>query len=155
MRWLRKAMQPGKGYSITFSRPALVPRRPMTLFERKVCVTVWEDGFRLGSTMEFSGHDTTLNRRRLDALPRGAAEYLRQPVGEAVREEWYGWRPLSWDDLPIIGPVPRHDGLYVATGHGTLGVTLGPATGALAAREIDGQGPQAVLAPFRLTRFRA
>src|SRR5690606_4696800 len=100
LRWLRDAMQPGKGYSITYSRPSLVPRRPMTLFERKVCVTVWDDGFRLGSTMEFSGHDTTLNRRRLDALERGAAEYLHRPAGPARREERAGCRPLPRDALP-------------------------------------------------------
>ncbi len=153
LRWLRKAMQPGKGYSITFSRPALVPRRPMTLFERKVCVTVWEDGFRLGSTMEFSGHDTTLNRRRLDALPRGAAEYLRQPVGEAVREEWYGWRPLSWDDLPIIGRAPGQAHLWLATGHGMLGVSMSPATGRLLAELMTGEPPHLDPVPYSPERF--
>ncbi|MDH7452045.1 FAD-dependent oxidoreductase [Luteimonas composti] len=153
LRWLRKAMQPGKGYSITFSRPALVPRRPMTLFERKVCVTVWEDGFRLGSTMEFSGHDATLNRRRLDALARGAAEYLRQPVGEAVREEWYGWRPLSWDDLPIIGRAPGQPHLWLATGHGMLGVSMSPATGRLLAELMTGEPPHLDPVPYSPERF--
>lgn len=153
LRWLRKAMQPGKGYSITWSRPALVPRRPMTLFERKVCVTVWEDGFRLGSTMEFSGHDTTLNRRRLDALARGAAEYLRQPVGEAVREEWYGWRPLSWDDLPIIGRAPGQPHLWLATGHGMLGVSMSPATGRLLAELMTGESPHLDPVPYSPERF--
>ena len=153
LRWLRNAMQPGKGYSITWSRPALVPRRPMTLFERKVCVTVWEDGFRLGSTMEFSGHDTSLNRRRLDALARGAAEYLRQPVGEALREEWYGWRPLSWDDLPIIGRAPGQPHLWLATGHGMLGVSMSPATGRLLAELMTGESPHLDPAPYFPERF--
>lgn len=153
LRWLRNAMQPGKGYSITWSRPALVPRRPMTLFERKVCVTVWEDGFRLGSTMEFSGHDTSLNRRRLDALARGAAEYLRQPVGEALREEWYGWRPLSWDDLPIIGRAPGQPHLWLATGHGMLGVSMSPATGRLLAELMTGESPHLDPAPYSPERF--
>ena len=153
LRWLRDAMQPGKGYSITWSRPSLVPRRPMTLFERKVCVTVWEDGFRLGSTMEFSGHDTTLNRRRLDALARGAAEYLHQPVGPEKREEWYGWRPLSWDDLPIIGRAPGHAHLWLATGHGMLGVSMSPATGRLLAELMTGQAPHIDPKPYSPERF--
>lgn len=153
LRWLRDAMQPGKGYSITWSRPSLVPRRPMTLFERKVCVTVWEDGFRLGSTMEFSGHDTTLNRRRLDALERGAAEYLHQPVGPEKREEWYGWRPLSWDDLPIIGRAPGHAHLWLATGHGMLGVSMSPATGCLLAELMTGQAPHIDPQPYAPERF--
>ena len=153
LRWLRDAMQPGKGYSITWSRPSLVPRRPMTLFERKVCVTVWEDGFRLGSTMEFSGHDTTLNRRRLDALERGAAEYLHQPIGPEKREEWYGWRPLSWDDLPIIGRAPGHAHLWLATGHGMLGVSMSPATGRLLAELMTGQAPHIDPKPYSPERF--
>src|SRR5690554_2309191 len=92
MLGLRVPVQPGKGYSITYSRPSLVPRRPLVLHERSVCVSNWDSGFRLGSTMEFSGYDTSLNRRRLDALERGAAEYLREPVGPAKQEEWYGDR---------------------------------------------------------------
>ncbi len=153
LRWLRDAMQPGKGYSITYSRPSLVPRRPMTLHERKVCVTVWDDGFRLGSTMEFSGHDSTLNRRRLDALERGAAEYLREPVGPVKREEWYGWRPLSWDDLPIIGRAPGQPHLWLATGHGMLGVSMSPATGRLLAELVDGDTPHIDPTPYSPERF--
>src|SRR3546814_6153210 len=57
-------IQPGKGYSITYDRPALAPKRPLVLYERSVCVTDWDSGYRLGSTMEFSGYDSTLNRRR-------------------------------------------------------------------------------------------
>ncbi len=151
--WLRSVIQPGKGYSITYSRPGLVPKRPLTLHERKVCVTVWEDGFRLGSTMEFSGYDTTLNRRRLDALERGAREYLREPVGAAKREEWYGWRPLSWDDLPMIGRAPGHDHLWLATGHGMLGVSMSPATGRLVAELLSGDAPHIDPAPYAPARF--
>ena len=88
-------VQPGKGYSITYSRPALCPKTPLVLKERSVCVTAWDDGYRLGSTMEFSGFDDSLNPRRLAALERGAREYLIEPVGAEVREQWYGWRPMT------------------------------------------------------------
>lgn len=151
--WLRGAMQPGKGYSITYARPSRVPRRPLTLYERKICVTVWEDGFRLGSTMEFCGHDASLNRRRLLALERGAAEYLHEPVGPVKREEWYGWRPLCWDDLPIIGRAPGHRHLWLATGHGMLGVSMSPATGRLLAELVTGQVPHLDPVPYSPERF--
>ena len=104
--WLKRVIQPGKGYSITYRAPALLPKRPLVLRERSVCVTSWADGFRLGSTMEFSGFDRTLNARRLGALERGAREYLREPVGPEIRERWYGWRPMSRDDMPLIGRAP-------------------------------------------------
>ena len=138
---LRLPIQPGKGYSITYSRPALAPRRPLVLKERSVCVTTWDDGFRLGSTMEFSGYDASLNRTRLDALERAAREYLREPTGPAKVEEWFGWRPMTYDDMPILGRAPGHDNLWLATGHGMLGVTLSAVTGQLMTDLICGREP--------------
>ena len=153
LRSLPRAMQPGKGYSITYDRPALVPRRPVVLRERKVCVTMWDSGFRLGSTMEFSGYDESLNPRRLAALERGAAEYLHQPVGPVERERWYGWRPMSVDDVPIVGAVPGRDGLWLATGHGMMGVSMSAGTGQLIADLIAGRAPAIDPHPYRPERF--
>jgi D-amino-acid dehydrogenase len=150
---LRKAMQPGKGYSITYERPVLTPQRPLVLHERSVCVTTWGSGFRLGSTMEFSGYDATLNRRRLDALERGAREYLRESVGPSKREEWFGWRPMTFDDLPIIGRVPGQSHLWLATGHGMLGVSMSVATAQLVADLVTGRTPAIDPAPYRAERF--
>ena len=123
------------------------------LHERSVCVTTWGDGFRLGSTMEFSGYDGTLNRRRLDALVRGAREYLHQPVGPAIREEWFGWRPMTFDDLPIIGRAPGQPHLWLATGHGMLGVSMSVATAQLVADLVTGRTPAIDPAPYRVERF--
>jgi D-amino-acid dehydrogenase len=150
---IRLPIQPGKGYSITYTRPQRAPRRPLVLHERSVCVTAWADGFRLGSTMEFSGYDATLNRRRLDALVRGAAEYLHQPEGPQRLEEWYGWRPMTWDDLPIIGRAPQCPNLLLATGHGMLGITMSAATGRMVAEIACGAAPFVDAAPFGLQRF--
>jgi D-amino-acid dehydrogenase len=150
---LGRVMQPGKGYSITYARPLLVPQRALVLHERRVCVTTWERGFRLGSTMEFSGYDASLNRRRLGALERGAREYLREPVGPAVTEEWFGWRPMTTDDLPIVGPVAGQPRLWLATGHGMLGVSMSAATADLIADLVTGRPPGIDPAPYRLERF--
>ena len=153
MSLLGRAMQPGKGYSITYDRPSLAPRRPLALRERSVCVTAWDSGFRLGSTMEFSGYDSTLNRRRLDALERAAREYLHEPVGPVKREEWFGWRPMTFDDLPILGRVPGYERLWLATGHGMLGVSMSTASGQLIADLVCGRAPQIDPAPYRAERF--
>src|SRR5690606_35102044 len=117
-RWLGRAMQPGKGYSITYDPPALVPRRPLVLRDWSVCVTSWPSGFRLGSTMEFSGFDSRLHPRRLAALERAARASLREPVGPGVRERWCGRRPMSCGDLPIIGRVPGPPPRRLAAAHG-------------------------------------
>lgn len=149
---LELPLQPGKGYSSTFDRPSICPRIPVVCKERSVCVTAWSSGFRLGSTMEFSGYDTTLNRVRLEALSRGAREYLRE-VPATVREEWYGWRPMTWDDLPIIGPSPRDPNVVLATGHGMLGVTLSAITGLLVAEIVTGRPTSLDIAPYSPARF--
>lgn len=151
---LRLPIVPGKGYSITYTRPGLAPRRPLVLRDHSVCVTAWEDGFRLGSTMEFAGYDTRLTRARLDALERGAAAGLREPVGPAKREEWYGWRPMTWDDLPILGSVPAQPGLWLAVGHGMMGMSMSAVTGHLLADLITGREPVIDPSPYRLERFR-
>jgi D-amino-acid dehydrogenase len=150
---LRVPIQPGKGYSITYSRPALCPRIPVTLKERQVCVTAWATGYRLGSTMEFAGYDSSLNRTRLDALRHAAGEYLREPEGAQQVEEWYGWRPMTYDDLPILGRPARLRNLILATGHGMLGVTMSAGTGLLVSEMVCGRTPSLDLAPFSPSRF--
>lgn len=150
---LRLPIQPGKGYSITYTRPACAPRIPLTLRERSVCVTSWDSGYRLGSTMEFAGYDTRLNRARLDALRRGAAEYLVEPEGPVVVEEWYGWRPMTYDDLPIIGRTSQWRNLTLATGHSMLGVTMSAATGELVAQLYAGGDTALDAATFSPARF--
>lgn len=149
---LRIPVQPGKGYSITFERPPQAPATPLVLKERSVCVTAWDDGLRLGSTMEFSGYDTSLNRTRLDALTRAVPEYLREPITTRRIEEWYGWRPMTYDDLPIIGRAGPAN-LVLATGHGMLGVTLSAVTGELVAHVIAGAKATPELAACAPARF--
>ncbi len=150
---IRLPIQPGKGYSITYDAPGLVPQRPLLLKERSVCVTSWGSGFRLGSTMEFAGFDDTLNRTRLEALERGAREYLREPVGPVKREEWFGWRPMTWDDLPILGSAPGCDNLWLATGHGMLGMSMSAVTGQLLSELICQHEPVIDPAPYSAQRF--
>jgi D-amino-acid dehydrogenase len=150
---LRLPIQPGKGYSITYTRPMRVPTMPVLLKERGMYVSVWQDRFRLGGTMEFSGYDPTLNRRRLDALKRGAAEYLLEPEGPKILEEWYGWRPMTYDDLPILGRPHAWRNLLVATGHGMLGITMSALTGRLLAETITGREPSLDMTPYSPDRF--
>jgi FAD dependent oxidoreductase len=79
--------------------------------------------------------------------------FLRDWVVEQPRFEWAGMRPTTPDDLPLISAVPGFGHLYVATGHGMLGVTLSPATAVALAPLVleDRQVPE--LEPFRLDRF--
>jgi D-amino-acid dehydrogenase len=104
--------------------------------------------------MEFSGYDTRLNRRRLAALMRAAPEYLNLGGPPQVLEEWWGWRPMTPDDLPIIGRPYRWRNLVLATGHGMLGITLSAITGRLVSEIVNGKPASFDLAPLSPSRFR-
>jgi len=150
---LRLPMQPGKGYSLSYSRPARAPRHALVLREASVCVTTWSSGYRLGSTMEFSGYAEGLNRTRVDALRHGAASGLHEPEGSELLEEWWGWRPMSVDEVPIIGPSTRWSNLLYATAHGMLGVSMSAATGELVAAQLAGAKPAIDPRPYAPARF--
>lgn len=149
----RVPIQPGKGYSLTMARPRACPRLPLLFPETRVAVTPFREGYRLGSTMEFAGYDGGLNRARLQLLKDGAAPYLVEPYTEAVEEEWYGWRPMTYDSTPIIDRAPRHANVVIAAGHNMLGVSMAPATGRLVAELLNGEPPHLDLAPYRVSRF--
>jgi D-amino-acid dehydrogenase len=153
--WLGTSIpiQPGKGYSITMPHPAICPRIPLILQEAKVAVTPMRSAYRLGSTMEFAGYDTSLPRARLQALRDGAELYLRQPYAEPVQEEWFGWRPMTYDGKPIIDLCPRMDNVHIAAGHNMLGLSMGAATGKLVCELISGTPPHLDPQPYAIARF--
>ncbi len=150
---LKVPIQAGKGYSITMARPAICPERPCYFYEKSVVATPWKSGYRLGGTMEFSGLNTKIIPERLQNLKNVAREYLQDPAGEPVLEEWVGMRPVTYDDLPIIDSAPRHNNLVVAAGHGMTGVSMAPGTGKLVAEIITGHTPHLDPAPFSIQRF--
>jgi D-amino-acid dehydrogenase len=149
---VRLPIQPGKGYSITMARPGLCPKYPMILEECHVAITPFEEGYRVGSTMEFSGYDTSLNRARLDYLRKGAAEYMHEPTAEPVEEEWYGWRPMTADGIPYIDRSPRFANVWVAAGHSMLGISMGTGTGKLVSELITGVKPHLDPLAYRIAR---
>ena len=148
----RIPIEPGKGYSITMARPGVCPKYPMVLEECHVGITPFDSGYRIGSTMEFAGYNSELNRQRLQYLRTGAAEYLVEPTADPVEEEWFGWRPMTWDGLPYIDRTPRFSNVWVAAGHNMLGVSMGPATGELLTAIITGSPPEIDPHPLRIGR---
>jgi D-amino-acid dehydrogenase len=149
----RVPIQPGKGYSLTMARPAVCPKIPLIFPETRVAVTPFRSGYRLGSTMEFAGYDESIRPERLQLLKAGAAGYLSEPYGEPVLEEWFGWRPMTYDSLPIIDRSPKYENVMIAAGHNMLGLSMAPATGKLVAEMLDGHSPHIDPAPYRASRF--
>jgi len=149
----RIPIQPGKGYSITMPRPARCPRLPLIFEEHRVAVTPMQSGYRLGSTMEFAGYDRTLHRARLELLKEAARHYLLEPYGEPVEEEWFGWRPMTYDGMPIIDRSPLLSNVMVAAGHNMIGMATAPATGKLVAELVSEVAPHIDQVPYNVRRF--
>jgi D-amino-acid dehydrogenase len=149
----RVPIQPGKGYSITMPRPAACPNIPMLFPEHRVGVTPMLSGFRLGSIMEFAGYDDSLDPRQLALLTDGARHYLREPCPEPILERWFGWRPMTWDSLPIIDRSPAFRNVWIAAGHNMLGLSMAPATGKLIAELLTEEKPHVDPRPYRADRF--
>lgn len=146
-------IQPGKGYSITMNRPQICPTIPTIFMEESVVATPWPSGYRLGGTMEFSGFNSEVISERMRNLRRVAHQYLKTPEGDTLVEEWVGLRPMVYDDLPIIDRTPGHNNLFVASGHGMIGLSTATATGKLLAELVTGQTPFIDPTPFGIRRF--
>ena len=146
-------IQPGKGYSITMPRPSQCSTRPMIFEEHRVAVTPLQSGYRIGSTMEFAGYDTTVNRTRLGMLAKGAEHYLHEPHCEPIEEEWFGWRPMTWDGKPFIDKSPAMNNVWVAAGHNMLGLSMGTGTGKLVTELINGAAPHIDPQPYSFARL--
>lgn len=149
----RIPIQPGKGYSLTMPRPSVCPRIPLIFPETRVAVTPFQSGYRLGSTMEFAGYDESIRPERLKLLEDGAAPYLREPYCEPVEERWYGWRPMTYDSVPIIDRSPKYENVYIVAGHNMLGLSMAPATGKLVAEMVNGTATHLDPRPYRVGRF--
>jgi D-amino-acid dehydrogenase len=131
---LTLALQAGKGYSITFESVAAGLRQPVDLVEAGVVCSPFATGWRIAGTMELSGADRRSKPRRIEVLRRTVCRYLQlDPTAVNGGQGWMGQRPLTPDGLPTIGRMPRYSNGYVAVGHGMLGITLAPVTGALIA----------------------
>ena len=150
---LRLPVEPGKGYHLEIDLPAVAPKTPLLLVEQRIFVTPYDGFLRLAGTMEFSGFNLRQHPARLKMLADGASRYLSGIDGANVRSRWCHLRPMSPDGLPMIGPAPRAPNVWIAAGHGMLGLTQGPITGKLIADAlVDGRTSEE-LAALRPERF--
>lgn len=109
-------------------------------------------GIRLTTGAELAPRDAPAGHAQLEAAERVARGMF--PLGERRETRpWKGARPCTPDMKPIIGPAPRHAGLWFALGHAHQGFTLGPATGQLLAAMMAGEVPAIDMTPFRAERF--
>jgi len=137
-------MQAGKGYHMMVQpadmSPSGCPTVSCVLNETYVAVTPMDGMLRLAGTVELSGINHTLHRRRLDMLREGARAYLRGIDEAKTASEWCGLRPCTADGLPAIGPAPGISNVFIAAGHAKYGFAYGPVTAKIAVESLlDGR----------------
>jgi D-amino-acid dehydrogenase len=136
----------GRGYSFTV--PCTPPlTAPVHFPAARVAATPQGGRLRVTGVMEFGAPDAPPRASRIEAVLQAVGPLLRDVGWEARADDWMGARPLSSDGVPLVG-TSRTPGVYVAGGHGMWGVTLGPLTGSLLARQIATGEIPAELAPL-------
>jgi sarcosine oxidase subunit beta len=104
--------------------------------------------FYVGSTSEFVGFDRGSTWDGVSQLCRYAIDTVPALARARLVRAWAGLRPRSRDGKFIIGPAPGLEGLWLATGHDSIGVLHSTMTGKLLAEWIaSGRRPE-LLAPF-------
>jgi len=141
-----------RGYHQEFvPNPARSLLRPIHDAEGSFLMSPMEQGIRVTSGVELTARDAPSSFVQLDMvvpMARGVVEF-----GAAVGEPWRGARPTLPDSLPMIGPAPRHKGLWLAFGNQHIGFTTGPATGTAIAAMISGDKPTFDTSAFAPSRY--
>ena len=140
-----------RGYHQHYRAPVALGQ-PLLDAERGYVLAPMQRGLRLTTGAEFAPIDappTPVQLAKAEALARELVD-LGQPLPEPP---WLGARPCSADMLPLMGPAPRHDGLWFNFGHGHQGFTLGPVAGRLLAEMIGGGPTWIDPAPYLPARF--
>jgi D-amino-acid dehydrogenase len=142
-----------RGYHMHYAaQDGAVLRQPLLDVEAGYLIAPMARGIRLTTGAELGHRDTRKTPAQLDAVEPLARDIF--PLGQRLDDEpWLGCRPCTPDMKPIIGPAPRHEGLWFAFGHAHHGLTLGPVTGRLIAQMMTGAPPMVDPTPFRADRF--
>jgi D-amino-acid dehydrogenase len=153
---LRLPVYPVKGYSVTLTvrDGAAAPRATLTDERYKVAITRLGDRLRAAGIAELAGYDLELRPARLRALDFVVRDLFPRAANSTGAQYWTGLRPMTPDNLPILGPTPYRN-LYLNTGHGTLGWTLSNGSACVLADIISGRVPQVDLRGLTLTRTQA
>jgi D-amino-acid dehydrogenase len=140
-----------RGYHQHYTAPTQV-RLALLDAERGYALAPMQRGLRLTTGAEFARIDaspTPVQLTKAEAMARELLD-LGQPLAEPP---WLGARPCVADMLPVMGPAPRHPGLWFNFGHAHQGFTLGPVAGRLLAEMLNGETTCVDPSPYTPQRF--
>lgn len=134
---------PGKGYSATLDLPKDLPANTaptvsLTDDGRKIVFSRLGQRLRIAGTAEFNGFNRELDPVRCQALLTRARELFPSLPMDGDPHFWCGLRPVTPSNVPFVGGsgIP---GLWLNTGHGTLGWTMSCGSASALALMISGQ----------------
>ncbi|MDE1157467.1 MAG: D-amino acid dehydrogenase [Neorhizobium sp.] len=144
---------PVKGYSLTI--PIVDESRAVssTVLDEtyKIAITRLGDRIRVGGMAEISGFTKDLPEARRKTLELSVTDLF--PGGDLSKATfWSGLRPMTPDGTPIIGKT-KIDGLYLNTGHGTLGWTMSTGSARVISDIVSGRKPEIDAADLAVSRY--
>jgi len=147
---------PVKGYSITADILDASAAPVSTVMDEsyKVAITRLGDRIRVGGMAELSGYNNVLPPQRRATLAHSVGSLFPGGGDLEGATYWSGLRPMTPDGTPVIGST-RVEGLYLNTGHGTLGWTMACGSARVLADMIDGAAPEIDVHDLSLNRYSA
>jgi D-amino-acid dehydrogenase len=126
--------------------------RPIFDVDSSYVMAPMDAGLRVSSGSNLVYRETSPDPRQLARVAPRVREAF--PVAEELLPEpWMGRRPTVPDTLPIIGPAPRHQNLWLAFAHSHMGLTMGPVSGQLIANFITGSDQPFAVSPCDPARY--
>ncbi|NIS91375.1 MAG: FAD-dependent oxidoreductase [Woeseiaceae bacterium] len=133
-------INPARGYSVTLPPGSRMPSASVTDFGRRFVISRLGEKVRIAGFADFVGFSTVKDEARIEQLMAIARNTAPEAADYACPEinPWGGNRPLTPDGRPLVGPT-HLDGLFLNTGHGSLGWTLACATAEQLTSAVSGE----------------
>ncbi|MEH2329066.1 glycine oxidase ThiO [Nostoc sp.] len=147
---------PRKGQMLSVRIPEVSPELPLkrVLFGQDIYIVPRRDRLVIGATSEDVGFIPNNTPEGIQKLLQAAIRLYPQLKHYPIQEFWWGFRPTTPDELPILG-TSHCQNLTLATGHYRNGILLAPVTAALIADLILEQKSDPLLADFHYSRFQS
>jgi len=148
---LRVPIVPARGYHLMFNAQPVPLQRPTLWSERYMVVSPMAAGVRMTSIKELTRLDSDPHYPLIHRLRPELARLFPSIQSDPI-SQWAGYRPCTPDSLPIIDRLPG-ESIYLAAGHGHLGLTQSAISGRLISEMLAGETPILDVRPYRLGRF--
>ena len=148
-------VQSGKGFSFLADNRDQAFRIPKLINEAKVTITPYGNRIRFGGTMLIGDRTSVIHKDRIRGILNSLSRYFPDfPLPELEDlSPWVGFRPVSPDGLPYLGPLSRFPNVIIATGHAMTGISQAASTGRLVTKIIAGEKPEIPIGELNPERF--